>query len=131
MAAALKRQDLELRTTKSNLDEIIDSMADALIVSDKDGTVRTANPALRQLLGYRPGELLRRPVGDLFPGGSTEGHWMERVRAREDVRDIDTTCLARDGSMVPVHLSATVLRNPEGVVHGTVYVLQRRTGAAE
>ena len=131
MAAALKRQDLELRTTKSYLDEIIDSMADALMVSGKDGTVRTVNPALRQLLGYRSDELLRRPVDNLFPGGSTEARWMERVKAREDVRDIDTACLARDGTVVPVHLSATVLCNPEGEVHGTVYVLQRRTGAAE
>ena len=129
MAAALKRQDQELRTTKSYLDEIIDSMADALMVSDKDGTVRTVNPALRQLLGYRPGELLRRPVEDLFPGGMADRRWMERVKAREDVRDIDTACLARDGSMVPVHLSATVLCSPEGEVHGTVYVLQRRTDA--
>jgi len=35
---------------------------------------------------------------------------------------------ARDGSVVPVDLSATVLRSLEGEVHGTVYVLQRRSG---
>jgi PAS domain S-box-containing protein len=128
MAAALKHKDLELRTTKSNLDEIIDSMADALMVSDKDGTVRTVNPALRQLLGYRPGDLLRRPVEELFPGGAADGRWIQQVKDREDVRDVDTTCLARDGTVVPVHLSATVLRSPEGDVHGTVYVLQRRSG---
>ena len=128
MAAALKHQDLELRSTKSYLDEIIDSMADALIVSDKDEMVRTVNPALRQLLGYQPGELLRRPVDDLFPGSVAEGPWMHQVKARKDVRDVDTTCLARNGTEVPVHLSATVLRSPEGEVHGTVYVLQRRSG---
>jgi PAS domain S-box-containing protein len=128
MAAALKRQDLELRATKSYLDEIIDSMADALVVSDKDDTVRTVNPALQQLLGYRPGDLLRRPVEDLFPGGIADGRWIQRVKAREDVRDVDTICLARDSTVVPVRLSATVLRSPEGEVHGTVYVLQRRSG---
>jgi len=126
MAAALKRQDLELRATKSYLDEVIDSMADALVVSDKDGAVRTVNPALRQLLGYQPGELLRRPVEELFPEGTSEERWMERVKASEDVRDIDTACVARNGTLVPVHLSATVLRSPEGEVHGMVYVLQRR-----
>lgn len=128
MAAALKRQDLELRATKSYLDEIIDSMADALVVSDKDDTVRTVNPALQQLLGYRPGDLLRRPVEDLFPGGTADRRWIQRVKAREDVRDVDTICLARDSTVVPVRLSATVLRSPEGEVHGTVYVLQRRSG---
>jgi len=50
------------------------------------------------------------------------------VKAREDVRDVDTICLARDSTVVPVRLSATVLRSPEGEVHGTVYVLQRRSG---
>jgi PAS domain S-box-containing protein len=128
MAAALKRQDLELRATKSYLDEIIDSMADALVVSDKDDTVRTVNPALRRLLGYRPGDLLRRPVEYLFPGDAGDGGWIQQVKDREDVRDVDTTCLARDGSVVPAHLSATVLRSLEGEVHGTVYVLQRRSG---
>lgn len=128
MAAALKYQDQELRTTKSYLDEIIDSMADALVVSDKDGKVRTVNPALQQLLGYRPSELQRRPVEDLFPGEIVEERWMERVQAREDVRNIDTACLARDGTTIPVHLSATVLCNQEGEVHGTVYVLQRWSG---
>jgi PAS domain S-box-containing protein len=128
MAAALKRQDLELRATKSYLDEIIDSMADALVVSGKDGTVRTVNPALRQLLGYRPDQLLRRPVEDLFPEGVAERQWMQRVKAREDVRNIDTVCLAGNGTMVPVRLSATVLCSPGGEIHGTVYVLQRRTG---
>ena len=127
MAAALKRQDQELRATKSYLDEIIDSMADALVVSDKDDTVRTVNPALRELLGYRLGELLRRPVEDLFTGGVTDARWIQRVKDREDVHDVDTSCLARDGTVVPVHLSATVLRSPEGEVHGTVYVLQRRS----
>ena len=128
MAAALKYQDQELRATKSYLDEIIDSMADALVVSDKEDTVRTTNPALRNLLGYRPGELIRRPVEDLFSGGVNDARWIQRVKDREDVRDVDTTCLARDGTVVPVHLSATVLRSPEGEVHGTVYVLQRRSG---
>lgn len=128
MAAALKRQDLELRATKSYLDEIIDSMADALVVSDKDDTVRTVNPALRQLLGYRSSDLLRRPVQDLFPGNAADERWIRQVKDREDVRDVDTACLARDGTVVPVHLSATVLRSLEGEVHGTVYVLQRRSG---
>jgi len=128
MAAALKHQDLELRATKSYLDEIIDSMADALVVSDKDDTVRTVNPALRQLLGYRSSDLLRRPVESLFLGSGADGRWIQQVKDREDVRDVDTSCLARDGTVVPVHLSATVLRNPEGEVHGTVYVLQRRPG---
>lgn len=127
MAAALKRKDLELRTTKSYLDEIIDSMADALVVSDKDGMIRTVNPALQQLLGYPPGELLRRPVEHLFRDGSTEGHWMQKVKDRKDVRDINTVCLARDGTTIPIHLSATVLYSAEGEIHGTVYVLQRRS----
>ena len=64
----------------------------------------------------------------MFPAGVAEEHWMELVKAREDVRDIDTGCLARDGTRVPVHLSATVLCSPEGEIHGTVYVLQRQTG---
>ncbi|HEY9704622.1 MAG TPA: PAS domain-containing protein, partial [Allocoleopsis sp.] len=51
-----------LMTAKSYTDKIISAMADALIVTDHTGKIKTVNPAAQNLLGYSESELLNQPL---------------------------------------------------------------------
>jgi len=57
--------DLQVTTvSKDYMDNIIHSMADSLIVCDRDMTIRTVNQALIDLLGYREERTRRKPDRD-------------------------------------------------------------------
>ncbi len=51
-----------LMVAKSYTEKIIYAMADALIVTDNTGKIKTVNPAAQNLLGYSEDELLNQPL---------------------------------------------------------------------
>jgi len=59
MAEKLKKSRQELLTAKAFTDNIIRSMSNSLLVINKDQTIRTANQATYDLLGYTREELKR------------------------------------------------------------------------
>src|SRR5207302_1431513 len=78
---------------------------------DVEGRIQYANPAARAMYGYDPGELAgqnvrifqppgRRPLADDILRASAEGVWQGEVNV-----------LRKDGSELPVHLTASVVRD--------------------
>ncbi len=55
-----------LSKSKEYIDKIISSMADALIVTDDRGMIKTVNPATINLFGYSQSELVGSPMSMLF-----------------------------------------------------------------
>jgi diguanylate cyclase (GGDEF)-like protein/PAS domain S-box-containing protein len=95
----------------SSIAELLDILPDVVLMVDARGHIRYANPAVRALLGYAPGELLGQPLGVLLP---------PRVRARHDemvarFRSVGVptmmgsrpvlTALHQTGRVVPVSIS--------------------------
>ena len=56
------------------IDEILQSSADAQILSGADGRIRVANSQAERLFGYGPGELDGKPIEILIPGDFRERH---------------------------------------------------------
>ena len=55
-----------LQRSNEYIDKIISAMADALIVTDHQGRIKTVNPAAINLLGYTQKELIDRSIASLF-----------------------------------------------------------------
>lgn len=109
--------------------EIIDTMADALVVCDPGGRILLANHALERVLGYRPDEIVGKSI-DLFvvDPDSTFLHndRLQRVLERGPVREQERTFFSASGEKVEVSLSASSLIR--GDEHAGVVIAIRDIG---
>ena len=93
------------------VDALLMASPDAVVVVDPSGDVLMASPAVEALFGYRPEELVGRPVEVLLPGdlqGVHEGHrqtFMEHPTARVMGSGLSLAGRRADGTTVPVDIS--------------------------
>src|SRR6202044_3064074 len=91
---------LELRRSKNYVDDILHSMADSLIVVDKERKIRTANPATYSLLGFAEGELVGERIERIMPGIDLLG--AAELRGEESSSGNEMEYVAHDGLKIPV-----------------------------
>lgn len=112
-----KNLETELRESEQVLRNIIDTMADILIITDLKGTLLQVNKSFVQLLGYTRSEalglsfpypwLIDREMGRYVM-------WISTLRERNWLHDFDMTWRGKSGQDIPVSLSTTLLRNSMG-----------------
>lgn len=104
------------------LKAVVETMVDAVVMIDRDGTILRANPAAERMFGYADRELLGRNVNVLMPAPFQHEHagYLEHYRRTGEARVIGSNCevVARrkDGSVFPIRLSVSE------VGHLNVYV---------
>jgi diguanylate cyclase (GGDEF)-like protein/PAS domain S-box-containing protein len=108
---------------------IIDTISDLLVLSAPDNTIRQANQALVNHLGYTRSELVGRDVSELL--ANPEAVWSKLGRDDASgpvaVADYDTALTTKDGAAVPVSLSVSTIYAPDGEVRGRVFVARDNT----
>jgi PAS domain S-box-containing protein len=90
----------ELRRSKTYVEDILHSMADSLVVVDREGKIRTANPATYSLLGHAAGTLLGEPIGRITSG--IELLEASKLGGEESSSGIEIEYVAQDGRKIPV-----------------------------
>ena len=103
-------------------EQILETMADLLVVCDRDGRVRMVNPAVTRILEYPESELRGTPLERLFgPDPETRRRVVE-CRTGDGVRDEELVLRARSGRRIDVRLSSSPLRDEDGQRVGTVVI---------
>jgi two-component system sensor kinase FixL len=114
----------EAQPTRAAARDFLDSSPDAAVIVDPSRFIAYANPAVEQVLGYRPEEVIDRPLA-LFVHGSDD---LERIadalQPENPVRNQDLEVRRRDGSPVCVSVSASLLRLPGGRHGGAIAYLR-------
>lgn len=101
------------------LERLIDASRDAVIASDMKGTVLVFNDAAERVTGWRAQELIGKvSVSELYATGMAR-EIMRNLRSPEKggvgfAAGMETEIKSRDGSMVPILLSAAVIYDDEG-----------------
>lgn len=91
-------------------ENIVQSMQEGILLENATGYVTFVNPAAADLLGYRPRELIGLHWTAIVPPEAVPGIERELSRRPQGVASrYETTLLARDGSHVPVLVSAKPL----------------------
>lgn len=105
--------------SRAYVDNIIESMLDALIVVDERGTIKTVNQAALQLFGYKKQALVAQPIAQLFTDAQTTAQVLKTITSQAHASTLETTCSAADGRVFPASVSASalyVVGNMQGIV---------------
>jgi diguanylate cyclase (GGDEF)-like protein/PAS domain S-box-containing protein len=104
-----------------------------VVVLGADVRVQIANGVVESIMGYGPGDMDLRPLGDFCPADRWPVlHQLLRDGVPgETFRSVRVTLLHRDGHEVPVQGSATVLGDRGGPVRGFLVILRDITHEQE
>ena len=96
--------------SQAYLDQVINSMADALIVTDYSGTIKKLNPATQSLFGYDESELIDRNISFIFSDNFDFSSLAISVtKLDSDLetknRNLEISCSTKSGDEVIVDLS--------------------------
>ncbi len=106
----------ETTVSRNYVDSIIESMADMLIVTDKDYHITRVNWACCNMLGYNENELDEEPVDKFIMLPQTEQYATEHYKGHEG------TAIRKNGEEFPVSLSNAQMQKSEQEVEGYVIV---------
>lgn len=112
-----KSLERELRESEETLRNVIDTMGDALMISDLQGKVWEVNREFSSLTGYPRSEV----IGMVFPYPwlieeemSRLVVWLAALREKRFLRDFDMTWKRHDAAEVAISLNTSLLRNAVG-----------------
>ena len=110
-----------LRETQRCLTRLIESSPDAIISTDKQGNVVLFSEGAETLLGYRAKEVTSRNISVLYGDEAGPKQIAREMRKRGgSVSCFESVLLAKDGSNIPVLISASVLSDDKGEEAGTI-----------
>lgn len=121
---ARKRGEAALRENAEKLQAIMRNSPAAIVCADLEGVVTTWNPAAERMFGWPEREALgrRHPLVPEERAGEFRA-FLERIRAGETISDYEAEALRKDGSVIPISISCTPLRGPDGKTRGMLVVM--------
>ena len=127
---------------QQNLEDVLSNSGDGIILCDVEGFISKVNDALLQLVGYTEDELLGNMLVELSPfEGVHETTTGERVHIDEEylayqmsranelfrsgkVANYELYLIRKDGVLVPVEATVSLLTNQQGERRGTITIVR-------
>jgi PAS domain S-box-containing protein len=106
--------------TRAVLRQLIDALADGIVLADEDGRIVLANRRAAAMFGYRRGELAGQQVESLVPAGLRDAHRLDRAAyarkpvARPMADRARLVGLRRDGTTVPLTITLSPVPTASG-----------------
>ncbi|MBT1159285.1 PAS domain S-box protein [Aminobacter anthyllidis] len=116
-----------------HLSAIVESSFDAIVSKDLNALIKSWNHGAERLFGYTADEAIGRPVTMLIPDDhqDEEPRILDRIRRGERVETYQTIRQRKDGSLVPVSLTVSPVRNAAGQIIGASKIARDITSARE
>ncbi len=96
-----KNAEEALRESETRYRSIIDNMADTFFRTDTDGRLVMASPAVEELLGYTPDEVIGTELADFYVDPEGRAKFLETLASSDrGIRDYHTELRCKDGSSV-------------------------------
>jgi PAS domain S-box-containing protein len=110
----------QARQAESRLAAVVQSSDDAMYSFTLSLVIETWNAGAEQLFGYRAAEAVGQPIDLIVPDDALEFFraMIGRVGAGEPVETYETHRSRKDGSLVPVAVTTSAMRDATGAVVG-------------
>jgi PAS domain S-box-containing protein len=105
---------------------IVESSEDAIIGKTLDGTITSWNPAAEKILGYRAPEVIGKSIYTIIPGErrDEEERLLAAIRSGVGTRLFETERVCKDGRVIPVSLTISPIRDPDGRIVGASKIIR-------
>jgi PAS domain S-box-containing protein len=100
---------------------IINGSDDAIISKNLNGVIQSWNAGATRLYGYSADEAIGKPITILIPEDrlEEEAAILTQIQHGKHVARFETKRRRKDGSLVDISLTISVIRNKDGVIVGT------------
>jgi PAS domain S-box-containing protein len=111
-----------IQESEEKFRQILESAADAIIISDERGRILITNGQAEQLFGYTRRELIGQPVELLVPEGLRDQHVAERrdyyghLTPRPMGAELELFARRKDGTLLPVDISLSPVHSEQGLM---------------
>jgi PAS domain S-box-containing protein len=115
--------------TLRRLAEIVESSHDAIIATTPSGEITSWNPGARDLYGHRADEAMGRPLDLLLPPAHADAdeNLLSQALAGRRLEDFETEHRRKDGSLVPVSVTVSPMRDSRRAIVGASVIVRDRT----
>ena len=102
------------------LASIVESSDDAIVSKDLNSIVTSWNAAAERMFGYTPEEIVGQSIRLLIPDDRQQeaDDVLSKIRVGERVEHYETIRRRKDGTLVPVSLTVSPIRRPDGTIVG-------------
>jgi len=119
-----KRTDRDMRTAEQRYRTIFDNSAVAIMLVDDQERLVSWNRFTENLLGMSPDDLHLKSIRSLYPEEEWEKIQTYHIRQQGMQHHIETRMLKKDGGIIDVDISLSVLKDAEDRVAGSIGVIR-------
>jgi diguanylate cyclase (GGDEF)-like protein/PAS domain S-box-containing protein len=111
---------------------IVETANDAIIAKTLDGIITSWNPSAERIFGYTAEEMLGTSIARLSPENRADetSTILFKIKAGVPVGDFETLRTRKDGTMVPVSITMSPIRDEGGTVVGASTIARDLTEAS-
>jgi PAS domain S-box-containing protein len=118
-----KEIEKDLSRSRELFKVIFDHSAAAITVTDKDEKIIAWNPFAEQMFEMTREDLFNKPIKDLYP----EREWRKirklKIRQKVSLSGISTQVVKKDGTLLDVDASISIIRDAQGNIAGSIGIL--------
>ncbi|WP_118138607.1 PAS domain S-box protein [Oceanicella sp. SM1341] len=105
---------------KEHLAAIVEDSNDAIVTKDLNSVIQTWNRGAERLFGFTAAEAIGRPITMIIPPDRLheEDDIIAKLRRGERIQHFETMRQRKDGSLVPISLTISPVRDASGEVIG-------------
>ncbi|HUI45973.1 MAG TPA: PAS domain S-box protein [Nitrospirota bacterium] len=99
---------------------IVENAEDAIIGNDLNGIIHTWNVGAEIIFGYKAEEVIGKPISLLVPPGHADEvpAILARIKRGENIESIEAERLRKDGTIVPVSVKFSAVKDTSGRIIG-------------
>ncbi|MFN6528990.1 ATP-binding protein [Nostoc sp. ChiSLP03a] len=122
-----------LKASKQYIDQIVTSMADALLVTTLSGEIKKMNYAAQILLQYNEIELIGQPIAKVIEEANKYPLIIDDIDISHSqdinflVKEVETVCYTKSGKTIPIAFSSSIVKTQIEHFQGYVYILRDMT----
>ncbi|MBT3932668.1 MAG: PAS domain S-box protein [Bacteroidetes bacterium] len=113
-----KQTESELQRSEENLRTLFENSRDAIFISTMEGDLIYFNQAMTNLLGYSWDEMFAVNIAEIFTNPEDRYDFLETIKSKEYISDIEIMFSKHDGSTIDCILSATLQKDSNGEIIG-------------
>jgi PAS domain S-box-containing protein len=121
---------MDRRTYEDLAARILDAAADAVLFTDRGGTIRLWNRGAERIFGFTAEEAVGQNLDLIIPERQRERHWanwdrvMETGQTRYATETLAVPALRKDGAPLSIEFTIQLVRDDEGRILGPAAIVR-------